>query len=134
MLLGDLGHWCGEVLDRELTKIIDRNQYRENPYWIMVVNKTRYAGPKSGVEQTKDVLLNGNIINTTLVIIPDESMLPSHRQLGTALLKVDNKKGQAKWIYILPVDAPLMQPVEFDGESEFVGKSARGIPLKFSRN
>jgi len=131
MLLGDLGRWCSEVLDRELAKIIDRNQFRENPYWIMVVNKTHYAGPKASAVETKDVLLKNNIINTTLVIIPEETMLPYYRQLGTALLKVDNKKGQAKWIYILPPDIPIMQPVEFDGESEFVGRSARGIPIKY---
>jgi len=136
IILGDLTKWCSEILERELTKVIDRNQYRENLYWIMVINKPRYLGPKQGVKETKDVLLKGvnRIINTTLVVIPDKSMLPSHRQLGTALLRVDNRKGEAKWIYVLPVDAPLTQPVDFDGQSELVGKSAQGIPLKFSRN
>lgn len=129
MLLIDFGQWCSDILEREITKVINRNQYRERPYWVLVVSKSRYAGPKSSAKQTKDVILKGNVINTTLILIPDKSMLPPCRQLGTALLKVNNKTGQSKWVYVLPPDKPIMQPVEYDGESEFVGKSARGIPI-----
>lgn len=129
MLLSDLGHFCSDVLERELMKVINRNQHKERPYWILVVNKSRYSGPKISAKQTKDVLLKGNIINTILVVIPDKLMLPPCRQLGTALLKVDNRKGRTKWVYVLPPDKPVMQPVDFVGESEFIGESAKGIPI-----
>lgn len=128
MILGDFTEWCKSVVYRELDKIINRFQSVKMPYWILVVTKPHYAGPTASAAQTKDVLLKGNVINVRYVVIYNKAQLPAQRQLGTALLKVDNRTGQARWVYVLPSDMPFTQSVEFDKESTFVGKSAQGIP------
>ena len=128
MILGDFTEWCKTVVYRELDKIINRFQHIKMPYWILVMTKPHYAGPTSSAKQTKDVVLKGNVINTRFVVILNEWQLPAQRQLGTALLKINNQTGETDWVYILPRDMPFMQPVELDAESEFVGKSALGIP------
>ena len=128
MIVGEFTEWAKSVLYRELDKIINRFQHIRTPYWILVMTKPHYAGPTASAEQTKDVVLKGNVINTRFVVILDKRQLPAQRQVGTALLKIDNRIGQTEWIYILPRDMPFTQPVELDVESEIVGKSAQGIP------
>ena len=128
MILGDFTEWCKSVVYRELDKIINHFQSVTEPYWILVLTKPHYAGPMASAQQTKDVLLKGNVINVRFVVIFNKAQLPPQRQLGTALLCVNNRIGETRWIYILPSDMPFTQPVEFDGESAFVGKSAQRIP------
>jgi len=128
MLLGDFTEWCKTVLYRELDKIINRFAYLKDPYWIMIITKPHYAGPTESAQKTRDIVLGGNVINVRFVIIANRNQLPAVRQLGTALIKVNNRTGQTKWVYVLPLDAPFTQPVEFEGESELVAKSAQGIP------
>jgi hypothetical protein len=129
MILGDFTEWCKSILYRELDKIINRFQGVKDPYWILILTKPHYTGPTDSAKQTKDVLVGGNVINTRFVVILNKSQLPAFRQIGTALLKVDNKAGQADWVYILPRDLPFTQPVEFGEESMIVAKSAQELSL-----
>ena len=144
MLLGDIGYMGNEVLYRELVKIVNSHQHwKDEPYYIFIELKPNYLGPRmdDSPQKTKMVFLKNvkHIIHNKITVAQTKEILVrvlpfGMRQLGTACAKIDNKEGKFKWLWVLPPDTPIMQPVEFDGESEFVGKSAKGISLRFSRN
>ena len=130
---GDFQQWTTECLHRNLEKIINAKSGMKTPYFILVVFKKGYNGPSHKVTRTETVNLEPKTVMHTRMIITNRP--PLLRLIGTALWRIDNKIGEAKCIYILPPDKPVMGTSFEDEkakESSFVEKSGKGMPLVFN--
>lgn len=132
---GDFHTWCTQNLHRSLEKVINANQHRENPYYLLVIVKDGYEGPPAGtkneIRPTKELDLSGKKV--IRVIINILSQTPAVKMIGSLLWMVDNKIGLAKCLYALPPDKPIKGP-EGECESELVFKSGQGMPLLYNIN
>lgn len=131
---GDFNTWCTQNLHRSLEKVINANQHRENPYYLLVIIKDGYEGPPAGIKeeirQTRDIDLSGKkVMRVTINIM---SRPPIVKMLGSLLWRVDNGIGQAECLYALPPDIPIIGP-EGECDSELVFKSGQGMPLVYNR-
>lgn len=131
---GDFQTWVTETLHRNLEKIINLKSDRKTPYYILVKFNKGYEGPSCKVEKTKQVDFEGKIVIHTRIMILDRP--PVISLIGTALWRIDNKTGEARCIYILPPDKPVIG-TSFENakakESELVAKSGQGMPLVWNR-
>jgi hypothetical protein len=130
MLLGDITNGVKDILWKQMSRVIERYAHLRDIYWILVIIKDHYNGPKDCVKQTMNVCLKGQPINITLCVIKNKSQLPAQRQLGTALWRINNQTGENKCLYVLPIDRPITQDVIWTPESSrLIEKSVQGIPL-----
>ena len=131
---GDFQTWSTQNLHRALEKIINAKSDRRTPYYILVKFNHGYDGHSCKAEETKDVDFEGKIVIHTRLMILDRA--PLVRLIGTALWRIDNRIGEARCIYILPPDKPIIG-TSFENEkakeSSLVARSGRGMPLVYNR-
>lgn len=136
MTFGDFQLWMTQNLHEELTKIIMEHQHLDNPYYMIVIPKKGYHGPPAknlvGCTNTKTMDLEGKTVFTNRIIIMHHP--PAVPLLGSALWKVDNKKGKVDNIYVLPPDTPTLRGGNEEQGSELVFKSGQNMPLFYSEN
>ena len=133
MLHGDFQTWVTENLHRNLEKIINAKSDRRTPYYILVIFKKGYNGPAAQVKQTEDRTFEGKTVIHTRMVITDRP--PVVQLIGSGLWMVNNLIGEVKCLYLLPPDKPVMGTSFEDEkakESEFVAKSAVGMPLAYN--
>jgi hypothetical protein len=130
---GDFQTWATENLHRSLEKIINLKAERRTPYYILVKFNHGYDGPSCKATETKDVDFEGKIVIHTRMMILDRP--PLIRLIGTALWRIDNRIGEARCMYILPPDKPIIG-TSFENEkakeSELVARSGQGMPLVYN--
>ena len=130
---GDFQQWTTECLHRNLEKIINAKSGMKTPYFILVIFKKGYNGPSCKAEATTDKSFEGKTVMHTRMVITDRP--PLIRLIGTALWRINNRIGEAKCIYILPPDKPVMGTSFEDEkaqESTLVAKSGQGMPLVYN--
>ena len=130
---GDFQTWITENFHRSLTKIIEAKASRRTPYYILVIVKKGYNGPSHTINVNKTVEKNfeGNTLIHTRILIIDRP--PVVKMIGSSLWRIDNRIGEARCIYILPPDKPVMGGDIEGPESELVAKSGQGMPLVYNR-
>lgn len=131
---GDFQQWTTENLHRNLEKIINLKSGRRTPYFILVVFKKGYNGPSHKVKETEEVNLEAKTVMHTRMIITDKP--PLLRLIGTALWRIDNRTGEAKCIYVLPPDKPVIGDSfenEKAKESTLVARSGQDMPLVYNQ-
>ncbi len=130
---GDFQTWSTENLHRNLEKIINAKSDRKTPYYILVIFKKGYEGPAPTVEETETRDLSAKTVIHTRMVITDKP--PAIQLIGTALWRINNKIGEAKCLYILPPDKPIVG-TSFENakakDSELVHKSMQGMPLVYN--
>jgi len=141
----DVTMWLTNELHKMLTKVIMAKESHLRIYFIMVIPKARYMG-KTAV--TSNHLLHGKdadqqqgdkvvdlagkrVLHNRLILLDKPPLVP---MIGTSLWRIDNKRGEAKCIYILPEDKPIMYGDQIGEASRFIWKSAQGAPLIYSEN
>jgi hypothetical protein len=131
---GDFQTWCTENHHRTLEKIINAKSGRQTPYYILVIFKKGYNGPSCKAQNTVDKSFEGKIVIHTRMVITDQP--PLVRLVGTSLWRIDNRIGEAKCLYVLPPDKPVVG-TSFEDEkakdSVLVQKSMQGMPLVYNR-
>lgn len=126
--------WFNECLHQNLEKVINRLQSWREVYWILVRIQDGYMGPspKVPLENRKtEIFENKNIISTRIIVTDEKPLIPL---LGTALWEINNKIGEAKCLWILPQDKPIMRNLEDHEGSKFVFDSGvkTNIPTIFN--
>lgn len=141
---GDLRKFVTAGLYRDMERIINAKSNRRVPYFILVNVKPRYQGQPAvskiagGVAvQNPGVEMNikGCICHTILTVLePDR--IPTIPQLGTMLWRIDNRTGEVRLCYSLPMDIPnLTEDSDNAGDvATIAADSARrmGVPLFFN--
>lgn len=137
-LTKDVTLWMTDELHKMLTKVIMAKENHPRIYYILVIIKDGYQGPpavrsdgrESGSEKTVD-LSGKHVVHNRLVLLDKPPTVP---MISTSLWRIDNKIGEARCVYILPPDKPIMLGVEMGESSKFIWKSAQGVPLIYSHN
>lgn len=133
----DVTLWLTDELHKMLTKVIMAKENHPRIYYIMVIMKDGYQGPPAvrsdlldkGRQGEKTIDLSGkHVIHNRLVLM---DYPPAGPMISTSLWRIDNKIGEAKCIYILPPDKPIMLETEMGESSKFIWKSAQGAPLVY---
>ncbi len=110
LLMGDARRMMGrEVMDR-IRKVVDENQ-RKNSYYLLVASR------QDPMDERR--------IRTTILM--SNAMPP--KMLGTMCFHIDNKKGRARRLWILPLDRPSIikaPPEQFVPE---IARAARGMTV-----
>jgi len=88
---------------------IEKNKHRREPYYILA---------------TGNWYKNGEQLRMT--VSPRSERPP--KMLNTMCWRIDNKTGECKQLWVLPLDAPT-QPIEPGPVSESIAESAQGIPI-----
>jgi len=137
----DVTLWLTDTLHKMLTKVIMAKENHPRVYYILVTVKDRYLGPPAkrhnrllnqGPDGEKTVDLSGkHVIHNTLVLLNRPPAVPL---LDSSLWRIDNKIGEARCIYILPADKPIILGTQMGEMSKFIWKSAQGAPLIHSVN
>lgn len=139
----DVTLWMTDELHKVLTKVIMAKENHPRPYYIQVQMSDKYLGPTAvrsndlinkGEPGTKTVDLSGKVVTRNTIVIMEEWDVPPVPMLSTSLWRIDNRIGEAKCVYILPPDKPIMLGTEMGEASKFIWKSARGAPLVWSTN
>ena len=145
-ITNDVTHWMTNELHEMLTRVILAKQDYSKIYFILVIMKDGYLGPTA---QRNNELINPgrgegletinlskkHVLHNRLVLLPWEK-LPVTPMLGTSLWRIDNKAGEARCMYILPEDKPIIFGTDMGEASKFIWKSAEaaGSPLVYSSN
>ncbi len=128
----DVTLWLTDELHKMLTKVIMAKENHPRIYYILVIMKDGYEGQSMVSENQKTVDLSGkHVIHNRLVLLDDPPIVP---MISSSLWRIDNKIGEAKCVYILPPDKPIMYGTEMGESSKFIWKSAQGAPLVYSNN
>ena len=137
----DVTLWLTDELHKMLTKVILAKENHPRPYYILVTVKDRYLGPPArrhnrllnqGPDGEKTVDFSGkHVIHNTLVLLDRPPAVPL---IDSSLWRIDNKIGEARCIYILPPDKPIILGQQMGEASKFIWKSAQGAPLIWSVN
>lgn len=140
----DVTLWLTDELHKMLTKVILAKQNHPRVYWIQVQMSDKYLGPPAiksndlinpdNIQGTKTIDLSSKVVTHTTLVIMEAWHVPPVPLLSTSLWRIDNKIGEAKCIYILPPDKPIIYGTEMGESSKFIWKSARGAPLVYSSN
>ena len=137
----DVTLWMTDCLHKVLTKVILAKQDWPFVYYIMVITKDGYLGP---LDKRNNELLNQgetgektidlskkHVIHNRLIIMREPPPIP---MIGTSLWRISNKLGEARCIYILPPDKPMITGTQMGEASKFIWKSAKNAPLIYSVN
>ena len=127
----DVTLWMTQELHKRLTEVIMAKENHPRIYFILVVMKDGYEGQPSSSLCQKTVDLSGKHVNSNRIICLEEWQLPPVPMINSSLWRIDNKIGEARCIYILPPDKPIMAGVEFSESCKFIWKSAQGAPLVY---
>lgn len=139
----DVTLWMTAELHKMLTKVIMAKENHPRVYWLLIKFEYGYMGPKAvrsndlinkGKQGEKTIDLSGKVVTNTTIVCLEEWDLPPVPLINSALWRIDNKIGEARCIYILPPDKPIMLGTEMGESSNFIWKSARGAPLVWSTN
>jgi len=140
-LAQDVTLWMTNELHKMLTKVIMAKESYFNPYYILVTTRDNYLGPPAkrhnrllnqGPEGEKTVdFSDKHVVHTTLVLLSKPPAVPL---VNSSLWRIDNKIGEARCIYILPPDKPIILGTQMGKASKFIWKSAQGAPLIWSTN
>ena len=131
-ITSDVTLWLTENLHKMLTKVILAKENHPRIYYILVIMKDGYEGQSIASEGQKTIDLSGkHVIHNRLVLLDEPPPVP---MISSSLWRIDNKIGEAKCIYILPPDKPIMHGTEMGESSKFIWKSAQGAPLVYSNN
>ena len=110
LLLGDARQMMGAEIMERIRHIVDKNQHKK-AYYLLVASR---VNP-----------LNKQQIKTTILM----STFRPPKMLGTICFYIDNRKGRAKRLWILPLDRPSIikaPPAEFVPE---IARAAKGMPI-----
>lgn len=131
----DVTLWMTDELHKMLTKVIMAKENHPRIYYILVIMKDGYQGPamvRSNGNlggRDKEIDLSGkHVVHNRLVLLDDPPIVP---MINSSLWRIDNKIGEARCVYILPPDKPIMLGVEMGESSKFIWKSAHGAPLVY---
>lgn len=128
----DVTLWLTEELHKMLTKVIMAKEKHPRIYYILVIMKNGYEGQSMASESQRTVDLSGkHVVHNRLVLLDEPPPVP---MINSSLWRIDNKIGEARCMYILPPDKPIMLGTEMGESSKFIWKSARGAPLIWSTN
>jgi len=137
-LTKDVTLWLTDELHKMLTKVIMAKENHPRIYYILVIMNDGYQGPPAvrsdGKQEgeNKIVDLSGkHVIHNRLVLLDKPPVVP---MINSSLWRIDNRIGEARCVYILPPDKPIMYGTEMGESSKFIWKSARGAPLIWSTN
>ena len=143
-LTNDVTMWLTNELHKMLTKVIMAKENHPRIYFILVIMKDRYMGPtvtrsnhllkglREQVYGEKVVDLSGKcVVHNRIVCMNAPPPVPL---IGTSLWRIDNRAGEARCVYILPPDKPIMLGEQMGEASKFIWKSAQGAPLVYSVN
>lgn len=137
----DVTLWMTDELHKMLTKVIMAKENHPRIYYILVIMKDRYMGPPA--VRSNDLINEGEqgigtidlsdkfVVHNRLVLMDAPPLVPL---ISTSLWRIDNKIGEARCIYILPPDKPIMYGTQMGEASKFIWKSARNAPLVWSMN
>jgi len=133
---GDVMTWATEDLNKRLIDVVNSKSSRREPYFILIITKDGYMGQSSGNSRkkipTKTVDMSKSKVVSNRIMILEPNQLPKVPMLGTSLFRVDNRTGEVKCVYVLPLDKPQFGNFEITGESELVAKSAQGMPIVYN--
>ena len=132
----DVTIWATEELHKRLTAVIMGNQWRDCIYYLLVFIKDSYNGKLGALGHKvvtqdyfpaepageKTIDLSKKKVAHNIITIMDRP--PPAPFIGTMLWQIDNSKGRAKCIYILPADKPIVWGEEMGESSEFIFNSA----------
>lgn len=110
LLMGDARQMMGGEVMGRIRRIVDQNQDRK-AYFLLVASR---IDP-----------MDATTIRTVILL----SSARPPRMLGTMCFFIDNKKGRAERLWILPLDRPSVikaPPAEFVPE---IARAAKGIPI-----
>lgn len=129
--IGDIKEWATRSLHVGLEKVINMKQNRRTPYFILVRFDNGYNGPAMANDgrPTKTVDLSGLKVLTQRLVVMEKHQLPSVPLLNSCLWRIDNKIGEARCIYILPPDKPLVNGPELEEASKLVFDCSVNMPL-----
>ncbi len=128
----DVTLWMTDELHKMLTKVIMAKENHPRIYYILVIMKDGYEGQSMASEGQETIDLSGkHVIHNRLVLLDEPPVVP---MISSSLWHIDNKIGEARCMYILPPDKPIMAGVEFSESCKFIWKSAQGAPLVWSTN
>ena len=132
-LTQDVTLWLTDELHKMLTKVIMSKENHPRVYYILVIMSDKYLGPPAAFNRdVKTVDLSGKkVIHNTIVCMEAPPIVPL---LSSSLWRINNKIGEAKCIYILPPDKPMVLGSQMGEASKFIWKSAQGMPLVYSSN
>ena len=133
---GDIMTWATEDLNKKLIEVVNSKSSRTRPYFILVITKDGYMGQAAknadrGIPTQTVDLSKKKVCSNRIMILEPESV-PKVPMLGTSLFRVDNKTGEVKCMYVLPLDKPQFGNFKIGGESELVAKSAKGMPIAYN--
>ena len=151
LTVGDIKQWATKILHDELESIINAKSGYSLPYYILIIMKEGYQGPaaygnnnellhgddkglKPHTSQTKEVDLSKKRVMTHRFILLNENKVPKIPMIGSALVYVNNKTGQVRFLYILPPDKPMIPGFDVELESETVLKCEKHVPVVYGRN
>lgn len=143
---GDITSWAQKVLHDGLEKVINSKASRRKPYYILVIIKNGYDGPavkgggshllhgqRKAKSEFRTMDLSNKRVVTNRLLIMEPEQVPAVPLIGTSLWRIDNKIGEVKCMYILPVDRPMVAGFAVEHESETVGKCAVGMPIVYGK-
>lgn len=131
-LTPDVTLWLTDELHKMLTKVIMAKESHPRIYYILVIMKDGYEGPSFESAEQETIDLSGkHVVHNRLVLMDKPPVVP---MINSSLWRIDNKIGEARCMYILPPDKPIMLGTEMGESSKFIWKSARGAPLIWSTN
>ena len=87
-----------------------------------------------GAPGTRTMDLSGKVVTHNTIVIMERWHLPPVPMLSTSLWRINNKIGEARCMYILPPDKPIILGTEMGESSKFIWKSSQGAPLVWSSN
>ena len=140
--VGDVKLWATKVLHDGLEAVINAKSNYSLPYYILVIMKSGYQGPPA-IGNNNELLRGGKKSKGTKTIDMSKKRVMTHRfiliseppkipLIGSALVYVNNKTGQVRFMYILPPDKPMIGGFDVELESETVVKSGAGMPIMYT--
>lgn len=131
-LTPDVTLWLTEELHKRLTDVIMAKENHPRVYYILVIMKDGYEGRSAASRDQKTIDLSGkHVIHNRLVLLDEPPPVP---MISSSLWRINNRIGEARCMYILPPDKPIMLGVEMGEASKFIWKSAQGAPLVYGSN
>lgn len=121
---GDFFRWLWIQTANTVMSIINGNQWRKNPYYIMLQIDKSYGGQPTGLHKagrpTKDVKVEGKKLIHKIFAVLDRDPGP---RLNTVVWRIDNRQGDVELIRSLPKDIPFAIE-DSDNEGRVVEKIA----------
>lgn len=105
---GDIIQWLGIETVNAVMSVINKNQWRRRPYYIMLEIRRDDGGQPVQLHQlghqTKEVSVEGKKLIHKIISLLDRDLGP---RLNTVLWRVDNRLGKFDLVRSLPLDYPF---------------------------